>query len=310
MADEYYPVICFDIPDGHSTGVPADDDEPLGSKEKFWRVRSDGAIWLFKKPRPGTGEAWAEKIAYEIATLIGVSCAEVQLAKSAGDFGAASLSFAQPGWPRAHGNTVLSETIAGYDENLRFGQYDHNIRNIASSVTRWAERNQLDPRVAHSGLVSYAVLDGLIGNTDRHHENWMFFYDPERRAFRLGPSYDHGSSLGRELQDVSRRISRSRRHILDSDGVLNYLLNRRSGGSVHANRHSKQAPPPLRTAQLICRWQPDVARPWLEQLRAVANTEFQSVIDKVPPAFMSDTAKEFAYQVMAISKAELLRSIR
>ena len=80
MADEYYPVICFDIPDGHSTGVPADDDEPLGSKEKFWRVRSDGAIWLFKKPRPGTGEAWAEKIAYEIATLIGVSCAEVQLA--------------------------------------------------------------------------------------------------------------------------------------------------------------------------------------------------------------------------------------
>ena len=74
-------------------------------------------------------------------------------------------------------------------------------------------------------LASYAILDGLIGNTDRHHENWMFFYHPERRSYQLAPSYyDHGSSLGRELQDASRRVSRSRRDILASDRVLNYLL--------------------------------------------------------------------------------------
>ena len=57
----------------------------------------------------------------------------------------------------------------------------------------------------------------------------MFFYHPELRSYQLAPSYDHGSSLGRELQDVSRRVSRSRLDILASGRVLNYLL----GGAAH-----------------------------------------------------------------------------
>ena len=94
---------------------------------------------------------------------------------------------------------------------------------------RWAERHGLDPQSILGELASYAILDGLIANTDRHHENWMFFYHLERRSYQLAPSYDHGSSLGRELQDVSRRVSRSRLDILASGRVLNYLL----GGAAH-----------------------------------------------------------------------------
>ena len=41
--------------------------EQMGSKEKFWFRKPDGADWLFKFPKENTGEHWSEKIACEIA---------------------------------------------------------------------------------------------------------------------------------------------------------------------------------------------------------------------------------------------------
>lgn len=303
MRANYYPVVTVTKPGS----VDYDKREKLGSKEKFWFRHNDGRLWLFKYPRRGSGEHWAEKIVAEIAKLIGVRCAEVQLAKCGDDLGMQSLSFTEPGWTRVHGNEIMAEAIAGYDEHLRFGQRDHSVRNIVTAVAKWADRHGLDRNSAMSDLVSYALLDGLTGNTDRHHENWMFYYDPHLQSFRLAPSYDHGSSLGRELQDTGRRTSRSRSHILQSGGVLNYLMNRNSRGSVYVNRHNGQSPPPLSLALLICRWQPSIVQPVLEQINSVPDSQFQAVIDKVPPAFMSGTAKEFAYQMVTTSKAQLLR---
>ena len=166
------------------------------------------------------------------------------------------------------------------------------------------------PQAILGELASYAILDGLLGNTDRHHENWMFFYHPELRSYELAPSYDHGSSLGRELQDVSRRITRSRSDILASDRVLNYLLSGGSPRGVYIKPSSRQAPPPLVTAKLICRWQLDVVRPWLERLEAATGCAFRDVIDRVPDEFMSPVARDFTHQRLTISREELLRSSR
>ena len=72
----------------------------------------------------------------------------------------------------------------------------------------------------------------------------------------------------------------------------------------------RRALPPFRLAQLLCRWQPEFTRNTLTRIEAVPDLEFKATIDKVPPEFMSETAKEFAYQVVVTSKAELLRSTR
>ena len=39
------------------------------------------------------------------------------------------------------------------------------------------------------------------------------------------------------------------------------------------------------------------------------NLTIREIIDRVPPEFMCNVAKEFAYQVVITSRAELLRSI-
>ncbi|WP_172435571.1 HipA domain-containing protein, partial [Escherichia coli] len=48
-------------------------------------------------------------------------------------------------------------------------------------------------------FVGYLLLDAWIGNTDRHHENWAFISLGEK--IYLAPTYDHASSMGRELSD-------------------------------------------------------------------------------------------------------------
>ncbi len=306
MTDAYYPVIEV------RPSYINEEDEPerLGSKSKFWFRREDGVRCLFKFPRHDFGEHWAEKVAAEIGDLIGVRCAEVQLARYGDQLGSVCTAFAEPEWLRVHGNEIMAEVISGCRDDRTDAQGDHNIRNILLAVGDWAARNGLDAKSVLGELASYAILDALVGNTDRHHENWMFFHDPTSGAYQLAPSYDHGSSLGRELQDVSRRPTRSRRDILETGGVLHYLMGGGSRRGIYIRSHRELAPPPLLLAKLICRWRPQVVRPWLERLHVLPEEQFRRVLDMVPDEFISETGREFAYQVIATSRRELLRSAR
>ena len=56
------------------------------------------------------------------------------------------------------------------------------------------------------------MLDALIGNTDRHHENWGILVRRGRGVLlgEVAPSFDHASSLGRELRDIGPGRTRQR----------------------------------------------------------------------------------------------------
>ena len=94
--------------------------EAMGGKEKFW-YRQPGELetsWLFKYPRAGTGEHWAEKIAAEIAESLSIRHARVELAVLKDRPGIVTESFARGGRELAHGNQVLARKIRGYDPDL------------------------------------------------------------------------------------------------------------------------------------------------------------------------------------------------
>ena len=74
MPDEPYPVVSVPT----RTDVP----ESRGTRTKFWiTFPGDEHPWLLKIPRTDTGEHWAEKVAAEIGRLIGVDCAQIELAR-------------------------------------------------------------------------------------------------------------------------------------------------------------------------------------------------------------------------------------
>ena len=252
--------------------------EPRGSRTKFWvRFVGEADRWLLKFPRPNTGEHWAEKVAFEIGHLVGVDCAQVELARyfgppvagreeadaaddegffPEGELATICKSFL-PGEDAAawadgafHGWEVLQYEIPGYDTELVRGQREHNVRNIARVMYELTSDGQGNPGPGRERmleqLASYALLDGLIGNTDRHHENWMVAYVPEEgdTVLRSMPSFDHASSLGRELTDERRR------RYLESDGVLAYLRRGRGGVLGHGGASTASQTRTARTVSL------------------------------------------------------------
>ncbi|NMG48138.1 hypothetical protein GO613_08500 [Azoarcus communis] len=77
--DDLFPIISI-------TGNQFADVEQLGSKEKFW-FWHEGQKWLFKEARliqspqctKCAGEDWAEKVAAEIARLLNIPAATVEV---------------------------------------------------------------------------------------------------------------------------------------------------------------------------------------------------------------------------------------
>lgn len=296
-----YPILTVD-PD-----VPLD-DEALGSKPKFW-FRHDDRLWLFKEARENTGEDWAEKIAAEIAALLVIPAAKVELADYQRRRGCASLSFVDPhrGQELIHGNEILAGQVLGYDREKRFRQSDHTLANIYKAIGKLFTKEE-DRQHALTVLASYMILDALVGNTDRHHENWGLLLHSESHgselfgyALSVAPSFDHASSLGRELRDERRG------RYLKENRVADYV--RKGRGGIFIKPTDKRGANPLQLVEINGRSRKYrlYFAPALERLRATSLAVIHDVVDRVPPERMSDSARAFSKAMLSYTYGALCK---
>ena len=157
----------------------ADSTEQLGSKPKFWFLDPSGQRFLFKQGRSGTGENWAEKVSAEICDVLKIPHAAYDLAVWRGIQGVVSPSFVPSGARLIFGNELLARVVSGYEGETRYyRQSGHTIARVFAVLrdpgiqvpATWQETAHIN---TSSGVfMGYLMLDALIGNTDRHHENW------------------------------------------------------------------------------------------------------------------------------------------
>lgn len=272
------------------------EEEAMGSKQKFWfRRPGEASAWLFKYPQQGTGQHWAEKIAAEIAAELAIFHAKVELARFRDVQGSATESFARKGRELFHGNQVLAGQVLGYDPGRRFRQSSHTLANIFSAIER-AFRSPQSVRASKVRVADYLVLDALIGNTDRHHENWGVLRKraPVGWTGIVAPSFDHASSLGRELRDES--AGKCRQRILAEGRVGQYAEN--APGAIYWEQSSRRGVSPLelvRRASVLC---PEIFRRALSPLDKLKEESFLRIVDRVPAEWMSPTARRFAIELL------------
>lgn len=182
------------------------ESEQLGTKDKFWFNTEDNSSgksqWLFKFPTPGTGQHWAEKIACEIAKQMRIVTPRVELALFQGSHGSITENFTKGGYELFHGNQILAGFAPGYEASQRWSQKDHTIGRIFDAIKHTYKTPEAGKKYSDQ-MAGYLVLDALICNVDRHHENWGILrkITPDGWRGKLAPSFDHASSLGRELKD-------------------------------------------------------------------------------------------------------------
>jgi len=275
-------------------------DEQLGSKKKYWFER-DGARWLFKEGREGTGEDWAEKLVAEIAKLAKIPAATVELAELNGRRGSISRSFIEAGDALIHGNEILAGMIVGYDRTKRLRQSDHTLENLILAVQRLFGPNADQALIT---LASYLVLDALVCNTDRHHENWGVIIRADRASIpirvhlRPAPSFDHASSLGRELREERYKA------YVANDRIDSYVQNGRGG--IYLRSSDAHGANPLHLVQVGARRFPEYFRCGLDLLCNVSAEELQSLAYEVPDELMTEAARTFVSKLLARTHATLV----
>lgn len=281
-------------------------DEPMGSKDKFWCEDAAGTRFLFKNSRPNTGEHWSEKLAVELGRRLGVPCARVELARCNGRLGCVVESFiARHSTSLHHGNELLQELDDSYPIAKIRGVSKHCVSTVLAVLenVRGPVEDLAHPalRCGADWFVGYLMLDALIVNTDRHHENWAVLQQPGDRR-RLAPSYDHASSLGRELDDSSRQ-----RRLGGSDArdtVAAYVQRARS--ALYITTGDKKPVHPLRAFEAAARLRPAAAALWIERLRAHDFAQLAvNLTESLPDAVLSDASRSFAIHVLAEAEKQL-----
>ena len=149
------------------------------------------------------------------------------------------------------------------------------------------------------------VFDALVGNTDRHHENWGIISKLTFTENSMGltvdlvkllaPTFDHGSSLGRELlQDRAERL------LQDRANVRRYINKARGG--IFRESTAKKGMPPIGLVKLIAREYPDLFNPWKEKVQNLPADFAQPLLDRISTTSMSATSKQFALAFLEESR--------
>ncbi len=122
-----FPVL--DLDDWELRGV-----EQQGVTEHPWLVDpDDGDLWLWKPAadrRLARREHWAEKIASELAGVLGLPCAQVELASRRGVIGCVSRNVLAHGAEIHWGAFLLAEIDATFDPTVR-GHSAYTVENVA-----------------------------------------------------------------------------------------------------------------------------------------------------------------------------------
>ena len=288
-----YPIV-------HLTTDSALGKEAMGTKTKEWcKHPTDTRNWLFKEPRTGTGEHWAEKITAELGALLGIPCAQVELATFDSVRGTITRNILAGGnEAMVHGNELLAGYVIGYDANRVRGQQSHTWANICAAISaRCGEERCKELLGIFAG---YLVFDAWIGNTDRHHQNWALI---QRRAannvvYEMCPSFDHASSLGRELIDSKREA-----HL--HDGLNKYRQHPKARGAIYWQEIDSQ---PLGCIELVRRayeQMPEHFEPWLQRLKIIGAEPLQVALNNMDHNWISQPAKDFAFALLKANQEEM-----
>lgn len=164
-----------------------------------------------------------------------------------------------------------------------------------------------DVKTGSDMFVGYLLLDALVGNTDRHHQNWgMVAYcqagsPPESYSFHIAPTFDHASSLGRELTDAERSERLGTR---DRNRTVPAYVDKARSALYNATSDAKPMTT-LEAFRAVASRHPAAARAWLRELEHVTVDDFGSILGLVPIELLTAPAKGFALAVLTRNRQRL-----
>lgn len=287
---------------------PPDAPEPLGTKRKYWYKGPDGREMLFKAEERGYGEDWSEKIACELAELLGLPHVHYDLARdvSADVPGVVAAQLRLPGEALAHGNTLLQFMDPNYPRaTLRVPAHTVDVvyravRMLELPVPRFAPNLPPGMTTGVDVFCGYLMLDAWVANQDRHHENWAALISAGRLT--LAPSYDHGACLARNVSDEEKGA----RLTTGDAGYSVAAFARRGSSRLFADAADTRSLTALDAFRQFSGPIEGAARAWRARLAAVTRAQIEAVLGEVPHNRMSRVCRDFTLELLLVNQGRIL----
>ena len=163
-----------------------------------------GKRYLFKRSkRSYPDQFWGEVIAYRVGCLMGLEVPPAFAAfNSRTGYSAALIEWFYRDGAESFvlGGDFMQMVHEGFDRNKGT---QHNLQDV-ELLMRLLNRTKALTQNWRQWWAEALLFDALIGNSDRHQDNWGLIFDTAGRAppnmppCRLAPLFDNGTSLGHE----------------------------------------------------------------------------------------------------------------
>lgn len=214
--------------------------EGSGRSEKIWLINnSTQEIGLFKFPKsPYTTEHISEKLSSDIANKLNFPCANIDIGIRNGRIGSFSHLINKDNETLIEGVAFISKKYPKYNPE---DMIDKDSNDYYSLEMIFDSIPSCD--IQHE-FINLLLFDFLIGNTDRHQNNWAILSN--NGIMRLCPAYDNGSSLCCYLEEDKIDM------YLGNDKIkFNSLVNTKSKSRIRLDKHCKKEPTHLEVISYI-----------------------------------------------------------
>ena len=231
-------------------------------------------------------ELASEKIACEIAKVIGYRCADIELAKDQdGELCVLNYSFLKPDESLIEFASEASISQNGCDRKEKYTI--QGIKRILDTV---------DEKL-YSEFIGLQVFDALIGESDRHEENWGYIRSNKSGNIIFAPFYDNGDSLMHNINE-----NRVEEYINDEAGFLRYI--HKSKTKILDNNGHK-----IKHFQLIDHLiseNPVFLRDELQKTKRLTDDIIKDIIYGIPDEYLPQNHKDILQRYISIRRDILL----
>lgn len=300
-----------------------------GRSEKLWLIQNE-KLGLFKFPKSAqTTEPASEKLAQLLADELHIPCAKIDLGIYEGRIGSFShlINESEKEETLLEGVHLISACYPNYDpltltctdSNLHYGldmifaSFDLLETILLNNGKDKPNASELEAYVHLSYIpalkrdfLSVLIFDALIGNTDRHQNNWALLARKEEDVLnlkRLAPLYDNGSSLGsyEQLDVIEARIR---------DRVwMHAQIETKSRSRIRVDQTQKREPTHKEVLEYMREaYAQFIPHTLLERIQALDEHAFHAMLEPFPDILIPPAKKNFIEQLL-IGKRKLVLDV-
>lgn len=241
----------------------------------------------FKYESYNCTEACSEKMCYEIAKVLDYPCAHIELAMDEkGEIGILNYLFVDVS------KEEHDDAVSYINKDSIERKYFYTVENIKKCL------DDIDKKLFNDFL-KIMVFDALVGETDRHEENWGI--TKSQLGYRISPLYDNGCNLLRNFKDENL----AEKYYSGAKDFQSYIIGSKTYIYKNDNKTHYNL---IELIEYLYKKYPNQIEKEIKNLDKLSHEKIETIVNKLPNILLTDKHKKHII-IFLKERKKLLKNI-